>query len=154
MALSHLLVLWFLVLGEIARTASGNDTLLDRKTSLSSTSYICKENFYLNVTFLRSIFVLDPLHCAFECSKTDKCFSVNLEAVRNTNGYFSCELLPSSMVNHFKQLKSISDYHHYEFKVSGDLAFTTKRDKCPMYSENVLLIYPRHFVSRAYKRKR
>ena len=118
MAFSHLLVLWFLVLGETAKLASGTDTHLDRKTSIASIFYICKENVFLNVTFLRSVYVLDPLHCAFECSETEKCFSVNLEAARNTNGYFSCELLPSSMVNCFKQLKSSFDYHHYEFKVS------------------------------------
>ena len=124
MVFFHFLVLWFLVLGEIAKAPSGTDIRLDRKSGISSTSYICKENFYLNVTFLRSILVLDPLHCAFECSKTDKCFSVNLQAVRNTNGYFSCELLPSSMTNHFKQLKTSIDYHHYEFKVGGDFSLT------------------------------
>ena len=120
MAFYHLLVLSFLFLGETGKPASGTDIRLDQNRDISSTSYICKENFYLNVTFLRSIFVLDPLHCAFECSKTDKCFSVNLQAVRNKNGYFSCELLPGSMVNHLKQLKTSIDYHHYEFKVSGD----------------------------------
>ena len=56
------LVLWFLVLGETAKLASGTDTHLDRKTSIASIFYICKENVFLNVTFLQSVYVLDPLH--------------------------------------------------------------------------------------------
>lgn len=116
MDLFLVLSLCCLALGETVKAENYLGTI-SKDNGIFSTYYIHKEHHYLDLASLASFLLKDPLHCAFRCSKIEKCHSLNLSAYPNEYGYYICDLLSSSTLVYPEQLKPNVHYHHYEIKV-------------------------------------
>lgn len=75
---------------------------------------------YLNVTSLRTEYVVNSNECWFACVKTPSCFSLNLAAFLDITGKELCELLPSDKYKNSDKFVGSKFFHHFSIWVRLD----------------------------------
>ena len=75
---------------------------------------------YLNITSIRTHYVVGGEECGFACAEIPSCFSYNLAASNDSNGRILCELLPSDKYNNSDKFISSHLFHHFSIGVSPE----------------------------------
>jgi len=75
-------------------------------------------NHHLVVTKLSSSLAEDQFDCTFKCIGEPKCFSFNMAAYPDSNGFYSCELLATDKYREKAKFHANLTFHHYSPWVS------------------------------------
>ena len=78
---------------------------------------------YLNLTALSSAPVKGMRECGKLCVDYSSCFSVNVAAFHDGDGWILCELLPSDRYNNSKNFIGSAVFHHLSIKVSNKILY-------------------------------
>ena len=81
---------------------------------------------YLNLTALMSTSVKKLGECGRLCVDHSSCFSTNLAALSDQDGWILCELLPSDRYNNIDKFLENAAFHHLSIKASMFLLYCTK----------------------------
>ena len=88
---------------------------------------------FLNLTAIVSASVKEPGECGKLCVEHSSCFSTNLAAFRNRDGYMLCELLASDKYNNSAKFVENAVFHHLSIKVREIVKYIKCRPLCYMY---------------------
>ncbi|KAJ7311606.1 hypothetical protein OS493_039943, partial [Desmophyllum pertusum] len=88
----------------------------DTKNGVAYANFAAHKFRHLNVTALVSTSVKELRECGKLCVDHSSCFSTNLAAFRDQDGWILCELLPSDKYNNSNLFIDSAMYHHFSIK--------------------------------------
>lgn len=108
--------------GKIEIYVDGTKSLKrDVRNGVSYANFAAHKFRYLNITALVSASVKGLRECGKLCVDHSSCFSANLAAFPDGNGWILCELLPSDRYNNSNKFIGSAVFHHLSIKVGNKI---------------------------------